>query len=100
MSPAFERRLARIDKAFDRIRHARDRENEGRGLAETYLRMATVICIYEAFGDEAAMWALSGEGPPPPALAAICDASQRDDTEDLKPRAAQSSLNHNKAARQ
>jgi hypothetical protein len=54
MSPAFERRLARIDKALDRLR--KDREgDEGRlGLAEFYLKCAMVQQVTEKYGPEAA----------------------------------------------
>jgi len=64
MSPAFERRLARIDKAFDRIRADRDAEESRLGLAEFYFKCAIVDCVTREYGPEAAMWVLGGPEPP------------------------------------
>lgn len=59
MSPAFERRLARIDKALDRIRGAREAEDARLGLAGFYLKLAIVDHVMQTHGPEAAEWVLS-----------------------------------------
>jgi hypothetical protein len=64
MSPAFERRLARIDKAFDRIRHGRDAEESRLGLAAFYFKCAIVDLVMREHGPEAAMWVLGDPEPP------------------------------------
>jgi hypothetical protein len=52
MSPGFERRLARIDKAFASRRTAREREEARRELALFYFRMSLI----DQFGPEAVNW--------------------------------------------
>jgi len=52
MSPAFERRLARIDKALDRLRAEREAEDDRRSLALFYFRLALI----RDFGPEAVNW--------------------------------------------
>lgn len=77
MSPAFERRLARIDKAFDRLRAAREAEEARLGLARFYLNMAMVHYVTERFGPEAAAWVLGDPETPEPRAAQILDSPQR-----------------------
>jgi hypothetical protein len=52
MSPAFERRLARIDKALDWIRAAREEEEARHSLALFYFRLTLI----RDFGPEAVNW--------------------------------------------